>query len=248
MDEELIAQYAAREDNYWWAEVRWKIVDSLLKKIKLPNKEETCIADIGCGTGFYAQRLQCYGKVTGVDPSPISRLYAANRSINVLPGNAENLPFSDNSLNLIISLDVLEHLENDSFALREFRRVLKPGGFLLVSVPAFSFLWTKRDKELKHYRRYRKSQLRAILLDEKYVIKCLFYAFFALIPPLLCIKLKELFIKNKSKSDLSKGGSYAIESRWLNSVIGKYFKLERCISNTISLPGTTLFCLAQVEF
>jgi SAM-dependent methyltransferase len=141
------------ENFYWWHIGRRHIIQSLLSKI--PLEQNSKILDAGCGTGGNIKILSRFGKVVGIDSSPEAIKFCEKRGFkNVKLGNIENTDFSDNSFDLIVALDILEHLNNDVGALKEFHRILKKDGYILTSVPAYQFLWSEHDVALHHKRRY----------------------------------------------------------------------------------------------
>ena len=112
--------------------------------------------DFGCGTGAFLEHLEQFGNVSAVDSDPSAVAFCHSRGrteVKLVPPGAP-LPFADGAFDLVTSLDVIEHIDDDVAALRELRRVLRPGGRLLVAVPAFMFLWGKQDEVSHHHRRY----------------------------------------------------------------------------------------------
>ena len=148
------------ENTYWWFRGKQFLVDMLLKKY-LDNNRSNMILDIGTGTGATLERLQRYGNVYGVDVSTVAiQLLARDGYKRIVRSDAENgIPFKGNTFSLITCLDVLEHLENDRSLLEEMARVCKPGGVILITVPAMRLLWSSHDVALHHKRRYTKWQL-----------------------------------------------------------------------------------------
>jgi SAM-dependent methyltransferase len=118
------------------------------------------ILDAGCGSGRNMVDLARHGAVTGVELSETSVRLARERNAGeVVEGSVMDMPFDDGTFDLTVSLDVIEHLEDDVGALRELRRVTKPGGALLVTVPAYQWLWSGHDEINHHHRRYTRRSL-----------------------------------------------------------------------------------------
>lgn len=141
------------EDHYWWFVSRRELVDSFVGQLQLPSKP--VIVDVGCGTGATAALLQRYGMVIGVDISAFALSWSRQRGLtNLLLAAAERLPLARDCADVIIATDILEHLDDDMAVLKEFHRVLKPGGYVVVTVPAYSILWSEHDLALMHRRRY----------------------------------------------------------------------------------------------
>jgi SAM-dependent methyltransferase len=156
------------EGKYWWWVGRRRILRTILNKLSLGS---IVILDVGCGTGANLSCLRDYGTVTGVDISESAIDFCKKRGFNnVVQGDAEKLDFEDNTFDLITALDLLEHLD-DNRALGEFHRVLKPAGYLVVTAPAFDFLWSQHNEALHHKRRYTRGGLRNVLESHGFVIE-----------------------------------------------------------------------------
>jgi ubiquinone/menaquinone biosynthesis C-methylase UbiE len=141
------------EDHYWWFVSRRELVDSLVRRLPIPP--EAVIVDVGCGTGATAVQLQNYGRVIGVDISPLALAWSRKRGLsNLLLAAAERLPIAPETVDVIVATDILEHLDNDVAVLKEFHRTLKRGAYVVVTVPAYSILWSEHDLALMHRRRY----------------------------------------------------------------------------------------------
>jgi 2-polyprenyl-3-methyl-5-hydroxy-6-metoxy-1,4-benzoquinol methylase len=147
------------EVSHWWYRVRRKMVHNLIDRY-YKNRHDLQILDLGCGTGALLQELSKYGHVSGKDISEQAISFCRSRGLqNVSVGSAMELNASDNTYDLVLALDVLEHIENDKKVLNEIYRVIKPGGYAIVFVPAFMFLWGITDVLSEHYRRYTRSEL-----------------------------------------------------------------------------------------
>ena len=180
------------ETHYWWFVGRRRIVQTLLQHTtpQLPSKAPRLV-DIGCGTGANLPMLRDSvgpgGSVVGLDFSPLALAHARAELGNVqnlalLQGDAMRLPLRDASADCVTMMDVLEHLSDDKRALSEVARVLKPGGALVLSVPAYQHLWSAHDEALHHFRRYEKPELRARLREAGLRVDKLSFAM-SLMPP-----------------------------------------------------------------
>jgi SAM-dependent methyltransferase len=168
------------------------------------------LLDIGCGTGanlpLLRARVGKNGSVTAMDFSPLALQFArddllqceaankdtgqhdtqqndASGNLTLLRGDALHLPFCDDSFDAVTMLDVLEHLSDDRLALAEVRRVLRPGGALVMSVPAYQKLWSAHDEALHHFRRYEFHGLRRLLRRSGFTVPLLSFAM-SLMPPI----------------------------------------------------------------
>ncbi len=153
MDRDYELQTHRVEDRHWWYRGRRRVIDLVLKNLALAPGAR--ILDAGCGSGRNMVELNGFGEVTGIELSPTSVAIARERGVGeVLEGSVLELPFADQSFDLAVSLDVIEHLADDRTALGELRRTVKPGGALLVTVPAYQWLWSAHDEINHHHRRY----------------------------------------------------------------------------------------------
>ena len=161
MDRDYELQTHRAEDRHWWYRGRRTVLEGVLGGLDLPAG--TRILDAGCGSGRNMIELARYGTVTGVELSETSVALARERQCGeVVAGSVLEMPFPNHSFELAVSLDVIEHLEDDLTALREMRRTVAPGGALLVTVPAYQWLWSGHDEINHHHRRYTRRSLQHV--------------------------------------------------------------------------------------
>jgi len=159
VDAEEIRKSAALEDRHWWYAERRALVRRLVRPLS-PGRA----IDVGCGPAGNARVLQELGwDVTGLEYSPVAAGIARDRGVPVVRGDATALPFADDSVDLVMSTDMWEHVEDHEAVARETARVLRPGGRALVAVPCSMKLWSGHDVALGHVRRYEKDELRELL-------------------------------------------------------------------------------------
>jgi SAM-dependent methyltransferase len=173
--------YADLWQRHWWWRVRHELVirtvEQLLKGNNTPPPEKH-ILDIGCAGGVSFDDLSRYGEVYGLEPSPIL--------VDTCPqwrGRIELIAFgpdysTSRQYDLVLMLDVLEHIEDDVAALRRVRHLLKPGGHAILTVPALQSLWSMHDVVNGHYRRYSKMGLQRLSEDSGFAVCDLRYFFF----------------------------------------------------------------------
>jgi SAM-dependent methyltransferase len=161
MDRDYELQTHRAEDRHWWYRGRRTLLGRVIADLQLPAPAR--ILDAGCGSGRNMVDLARLGAVTGVELSETSVCVARARNIGeVIEGSVLEMPFEPDSFDLAVSLDVIEHLDDDLGALRELRRVVAPGGCLLVTVPAYQWLWSGHDVINHHYRRYTRRSLQRV--------------------------------------------------------------------------------------
>jgi SAM-dependent methyltransferase len=146
------------EDRHWWYRGRWAVVEALLTKADLPPRPR--ILDAGCGTGGNLRKFERIGIASGVEPSAEAVGFCRERGLErVQQAGLESLPFEDGSFDLVAATDVVEHVAAEEQALRELWRVTVPGGAMLLTVPAYMWLWSEEDVNLHHHRRYTRRRL-----------------------------------------------------------------------------------------
>lgn len=157
VDTELKAMLT-HDERHWWYQGRRRVLRAALSRLELPRDAE--LLDAGCGSGRTLDELAAFGRLTGVDVSPTAVAAARARGHDdVVIGRVERLPLDSARFDLVTCLDVIEHTPDDRRALQELRRVTRPGGHLLVTVPAYPSLWSYHDVVNRHYRRYRRASL-----------------------------------------------------------------------------------------
>jgi SAM-dependent methyltransferase len=148
------------EDRHWWYRGRRRVLEQTIARLGVPPRAR--VLDAGCGSGRNMVELARTGEVTGVELSGTSVAIARGRAVGeVVEGSLMEMPFAPDSFDLAVCLDVIEHLPDDRGALRELRRVVAPGGALLVTVPAYQWLWSGHDEINHHHRRYNRDTLLA---------------------------------------------------------------------------------------
>jgi SAM-dependent methyltransferase len=153
VEDRLYAKLFAIEDAHWWFRGRRAVIAALLRAADLPTWPR--ILDVGCGTGRNLQEYARMGRAEGVDPSRLAVDFCrANGLTSVREAGVEHLPYDDANFDLVCASDVLEHVSDDAAALRELRRVAGPRSTLLVTVPAYRWLWSRHDEGHGHRRRY----------------------------------------------------------------------------------------------
>jgi SAM-dependent methyltransferase len=158
MDRDYELQTHRAEDRHWWYRGRRGVLERVIDDLRLPARAR--ILDAGCGSGRNMVEFARHGTVTGIELSHTSVCLAREREAGeVVEGSVLDMPFEPDAFELAASLDVIEHLQDDLQALRELRRVVAPGGTLLVTVPAYQWLWSGHDEINHHHRRYTRRSL-----------------------------------------------------------------------------------------
>lgn len=191
-----------REAKHWWFRGRTYLLILLLKNY-FKNQINLKILDVGCGTGLNSQAMADFGEVFSLDASSEALSYCRQKGLsNLYHGRLENLPFNDNCFDLVVALDVLEHIENDRAAVEEINRVLKKGGILISFVPAFKILWSEQDVILKHFRRYTRQSILNLLGNDWQCLKISYFNFLLFPFIFLARFLKNIFGLYSQKDEL----------------------------------------------
>jgi SAM-dependent methyltransferase len=241
MDAKLISTESGLEESYWWFVGRRAIIARCLRSFA---KHAHVAVDAGCGSGRNMLLLSHYSdRVIGFDRSPAALELAAARGFPIACADAQIIPLADSSVELICALDLLEHLDSDTLALGEFHRVLQPGGFLLVTVPAYRFLWSEHDEALLHRRRYTASEMHVKLTRSGFqVLKRSYAVFFPFLPILLYRLFRGLFPKNP----FAPRASHVILPAFANNSLVALLQLEAWMMGAVNLPwGTSIVVVAQ---
>ncbi len=245
------------EGSHWWFVGRRAILEGFLKEIvtrlefrlkaanadAMPAKAGTPslrILDVGCGTGANLEMLSQYGEAEGVDVSDDALEFCRKKGLKVQKGLAETLPYDNDSFDLTTALDVVEHLDDDVAGLEEMHRVTKRGGYSLIFVPAFMWLWGVQDDISNHRIRYTKSQIVERLQQAGYEIERATYANFTFFAPILGgrVFMKLTGIKPASENNINISA--------LNGVFGKLFSAERFLLSKLNFPfGVSIVVVAR---
>lgn len=201
MRKDLYAELFEVENNHWWHQHKRLVCHQILNRF-IPRAGK--LLDIGTGTGKMLSELKQAGwQVFGVDIEKKAQQESAKRGIYIKTADVSKkpLPFPNSTFDLVTALDLLEHIPNDQFCLREMKRVLKPQGIILISVPAYQQLFSYWDKMVGHYRRYSTKSLKQLCAQTKLKIIYLSYYFSFLLLPALMIRIIKKILKLEKTSD-----------------------------------------------
>lgn len=234
MDTVEVQAMLDNEDRHWWYRGRRRIVQDELDRIELG--EGARIVDLGCGSGRLLDTLAQLGSVSALDMNPDSVEIAKSRGHeDVQVGKVEALPWEDETFDLLTSLDVLEHTADDRVALREYRRVVRDGGRLLITVPAYEALWSSHDVQNQHYRRYDRPMLRQLAGDVGLTVERMTYFNSLLLPAAAAVRWwQQIAGRSPGVDETAANGSAARRGRsdvelappWLFTTLELPLKLE----------------------
>ncbi len=245
------AAQAISEDEHWWFATRTWAIEQWLRA--LPQHANLEILDVGCGAGNMIHHLSRYGRVRGIEVDARPVKIAQSRGYDVRQGDAtQAIPFENNSFDLVTALDVIEHVDADLAILREAHRVLRPGGHLLITTPAFQWLWSHNDELNAHKRRYTARELNDRLVRAGFRIRRTSYNFFLVFP----LSAPLILWRNRTKQQLDLSShhfeedAYQVEmepvSPLLNTVLRGVGQIEAGLIGAVNLPGgTSLISIAE---
>ena len=178
--------YLRAAQDHWWFRARARVV-AAVARARVQVAEGALVLDVGSGPGGLARRLFPRQRLVALDRD-VSMLQAYLQADDRVIGDGRRLPCRMASVEVLCAFDVLEHLDGDQQVLEEWRRVLAPKGWLVLTVPAYRALWSAHDDANGHLRRYRASELRALLERAGYVVARLTYFNTLLLPAVAAVR------------------------------------------------------------
>jgi SAM-dependent methyltransferase len=233
------------EERQWWYRGMRAISQALLEPPlrALGGKGRALrLLDAGCGTGRNLDELASFGRATGIDLSPEALRFCRMRGVSAVRAGLLALPFAEGTFDGVTSFDVVYHawVTDDRAAVREMARVLRPGGLLLVRVPALRLLWGGHDVEVQSRHRYTRSELLALLRDAGLVTLRATYCNSFLFPVVLLRRGLDR-LTGRTGSDV---GFLPAPLEW---AFGALLRLEAaCVRRGLSFPvGASVVALAR---
>src|ERR1039457_641580 len=221
MDQRLMKAMLEVDEHHWWYRGRRRIIRAELDR--LPLAPGAVVLDAGCGSGGTLEEAARYGEGHGIELNPDAAPAGQSRRCGeVRVGRLEELPWEAGTFDLITCLDVIEHTPDDRVTLSELRRVTKPGGWMLVTVPAYQALWSLHDEANHHYRRYGRRTLREAAHAAGWTVIRMSSFNSLLLAPAAVVRLLQRRVGTHEgyTNDLNLG------PRWLNSVLERPLDLE----------------------
>lgn len=241
--------FDVEESHFFYVGTRALILSLLKAYSPFKNqgifKNQFKILDAGCGTGLLLKKLQNYGQVIGVDISSEAIKYTKKRGLKkVYKASVEKIPFKGNNFDVVISIDVLYHkqVKNDVEALKEFYRILKPTGILIIKLPAFGWLRGKHDELVQAKRRYTTQELATKLTKAGFHINKITYSNMFFLPVVFLKRRLENLSSPDIESDIGQVPPL------LNKVLILIQEIEVKLLNYINLPfGVSVIAVAQKD-
>jgi SAM-dependent methyltransferase len=223
VDERLMQAMLDVDEHHWWYRGRRRIIGAELERLALPAHAR--VLDAGCGSGRTLEQLRDLGEVSGIELSPDAAGVARSRGeFDVRIGRLEELPWEGATFDLITCLDVIEHTPDDRLTLSELRRVCKPAGRLLVTVPAYQRLWSPHDEANHHYRRYSRPMLRSAARAAGWEVERMTSFNSLLLAPAAAVRVVRRRRARHSDGDYTP--DLQIGPGWLNGVLEQPLRIE----------------------
>jgi SAM-dependent methyltransferase len=243
MDDRLMKAMLDVDEHHWWYRGRRRIIAVELDRLPLPARAR--VLDAGCGSGRTLQELDRYGEVSGIELNPEAAAVARSRgAFDVRIGRLEELPWASGTFDLITCLDVIEHTPDDRATLAELLRVCAPGGWLLVTVPAYQALWSQHDEANHHYRRYARGTLQAAAVQAGWQVHRMTSFNSVLLPPAAAVRIAQ---RRRRSGNGEQRTNLDLGPAWLNGLLERPLQAEaRWLSHGRTLPaGLSLLAVLQ---
>ncbi|HET9101940.1 MAG TPA: class I SAM-dependent methyltransferase [Solirubrobacteraceae bacterium] len=243
MEQQAYREQFELEGTHWWFSGRRAVIWALLRRAQTPQGVR--MLDAGCGTGHNLIEYGRLGSATGVDFSADAIAFCRQRGLQgATQGRLEALEFPDGAFDLILATDVLEHLDDDLAAMRELRRVAAPGARLLVTVPAYQWLWSQHDTAHHHFRRYTLPLLRERLAATGWRTVVSTYFNSVLLPPIAAVR-----VIGRRNPDPAERPDLKLTPPLLNAVLERPMRAEaRLIERGGQLPaGVSIGLVARAD-
>jgi 2-polyprenyl-3-methyl-5-hydroxy-6-metoxy-1,4-benzoquinol methylase len=240
VEEEFYRTVYEIEKTHWWCVARQGIVEDVIDRwIGLPAGAR--VLDVGCGTGAVLEALSARFEAYGTDTSQLAIDLCRQRGLaNAFCCTVETFPRRALQFDLVTMLDVIEHIDDDLGVLRAAQCVLKPGGWTLVTVPAYQFLWGPHDVVNHHKRRYTRAGLRCVLRAAGLELRMLSYFNTILFPAAVVAWAGEKLTR------LGADPRPRVPPAPLNSLLTTVFSIEKYLLRGVVLPyGLSLIALAR---
>lgn len=249
MDSAAYETFARNERDHFWFRGRRAIFFDVIRRHVGTPPEDAVVFDLGCGVGGMLGPLSEYGRTVGMDIDRGSLVFCRERGFtNTFEAKGHRLPLADESVWLLGAFDVLEHVPEEREALAECYRVLRPGGWMFLSGPAYQFLYTHQDRMVHHERRYTVGELKRKFREAGFQIVKSSYINFFLFPlifaALMVKKVKEKL--NPPSDDETRFNTDVPLPRPINALFAGLFSAERFVLRGASFPtGHSLIVLVR---
>lgn len=241
MDVRSYSHINEAQRDHWWYAARRTILDRVLSQVHAEGLPQGTLLDLGCGVGANLPILEKYGEALGVDMSPEAVEFCKAQGIeNVTHADLDHLEgVPANSASVVLLADVIEHLDDEGPCLDAAFAALAPGGALIVTVPAFMFLWSPADDFAHHRRRYTAPELEKVIARRFDIQHLTYFNTFLFGLVLAGRGMEKLF--NRQGDD-----TYSVPPAPVNQVLKSIFAAESLVVPRRRFPfGVSLLCVAR---
>ena len=236
MNKKTFSRHIKNQEKHWWFQARKKIIDQIISSIRL--KKNNNILDFGAGSGVNLDMLEKYGLVDVHEQNKYARTIIKNKHKKI-KNLYSTLRIKKKFYDLILVADVIEHVKQPKNLLKNLKKFLKKDGRILITVPAYQFLFNKKDEALGHYRRYDKKHLKSELSGFK-IENISYFNTFLCLPIIMITLLNKLLKKDYIKEVETTPNSI------LNKLFYIIFVAEKYIIKYFNLPfGVSIYILAK---
>lgn len=227
------------EKEHWWFSARKTILMDFMTK-RLPPSPTMKLLDVGCGTGALLEEFTKRFDAHGIDPSQAAVEFCRKRGLmTVKVGMLKQHPVAE-KVDIMTLLDVVEHIEDDGQLLLDAYQRITSDGYILITVPAYQWMWSNHDVVLHHKRRYSRESLRVLVKDAGFDIIHLTHFNTILFPLAVVKRLLTRFLHLRERDE------YKVPPKLINTLMRSIFALERLVVPGFSIPfGLSLLCLAK---
>jgi len=240
MERHIYERMRELQETHWWFTARREILGAEIGRLPLPRPAR--ILEVGCGPGGNLELLKRFGEVRAIEPDAESRAYAAERAGVTVEGGLlpDGLPDLGGAFDVVCAFDVVEHVDDDTGAVAALGERLKPGGFLVTTVPAYAWMWSEHDAQHHHKRRYTRAAYRRLFEAAGLKVRRATYFNTVLFPPIAAVRLA------RTAARLKGGDDEKMPPPALNGVLKGLFGLERSLLAAGDLPfGVSILLIAE---
>jgi len=239
-NKEWITIHHETEKNYWWFILKRELITYFIQSL---IEKGSSVLEIGCGGGRLSSEIQQLGyKVISTDYEPSAVQYTQYKGImnSFISNCGEGIPISNESIDLVVMTDVLEHIQNHTLTINECNRILKKGGYILITVPAHPCLFSSWDRWNRHFRRYTKKQLKHLAEISHLKIRKLTFWNIPGLPFAILRKIKDFF------NPLQEYEGFPPVPFFIEIPLKKIVSAENKWVHRFSLPlGLSLICIFE---